>query len=91
MNINFERVVIGTALVVATPILLPIVKTTVGMAGDVGARTMTAVWSGVRTTARVVKEEVEDIVAEAQFERLKKHVDQEIYHQKESIYGSAKS
>lgn len=79
MNINVERVVIGTALLAATPILLPIVKTTVEVAGNIGAKTAATAWSGLRTTTRMVKEEIEDIVAEAQFERLKQRIDKEIY------------
>jgi hypothetical protein len=75
MNVNVERIVIGTALLVAAPVLLPIV----GAVGNIGAKATATAWSGLRTTTRRVKEEVEDIVAEAQFDRIKKRVDKEIY------------
>ncbi|BAU28733.1 hypothetical protein DFP93_10531 [Aneurinibacillus soli] len=79
MRINLERVVIGSAMLLAAPVLLPIVKTTVSAAGNIGARAAAATWTGLCTTARIAKEEAEDIVAEAQFERLRKRVDREIY------------
>lgn len=79
MRINLERVVIGGAMLLAAPVLLPIVKTTVRVAGSMGVRTANAAWIGLCTTARIAKEEVEDIVAEAQFDRLRKRVDREIY------------
>ncbi|WCK54716.1 DUF5132 domain-containing protein [Aneurinibacillus sp. Ricciae_BoGa-3] len=75
MNVNIERVVVGAALLVAAPVLLPIIRE----AGNIGAKTTATAWSGLRTTTRRMKEELEDIVAEAQFERLKKRVEKEIY------------
>jgi hypothetical protein len=74
-----ERIVVGTALVLAAPVLLPIARTTLEMAGRLGAKTIETTWSSIRTTACLVKEEVEDIVAEAQFERMKKKIDNEMY------------
>lgn len=36
------------------------------------------VWQRTKTSFQLVREEVEDIIAEAQFERMKKQMDQEM-------------
>ncbi len=69
-----ERIIVGAALVVGSTVLLPIAKETLGAAAQAGKRA----WSGVRFEWKRIREEVEDIVAEAQFERMKHQIDREI-------------
>jgi hypothetical protein len=71
---HLERIIVGTALVVGSSVLLPIAKETLSTAFQVGGRAMT----GIRTGLQLIREEVEDIVAEAQFERMKNQIDQEM-------------
>jgi hypothetical protein len=75
---TIEKWLIGAALTAAAPTLLPIVKnilrplatTELYGSGD---------WiDRVKTTTQFIREEFEDIVAEAQFERMKKQLDLEM-------------
>ncbi|KLU60772.1 hypothetical protein CEB3_c27450 [Peptococcaceae bacterium CEB3] len=68
----------GTALVVAAPALLPVLRDALKPLVLLGLRGVVGVVAAARTTFELAKEEAEDIVAEAQFERLKKEVDREI-------------
>lgn len=73
-----ERIIVGTALVISSSVLLPIAKKTLSTVLRTGADTLSDTMSGVRTGLVLVREELEDIVAEAQFERLKNRVDEEM-------------
>jgi hypothetical protein len=78
INKTVERVVVGAALVIGASVLLPIAKTTLSAAANAGGRTLSGAISGLRSGMQLAREELEDIVAEAQFERLKKQMDKEI-------------
>lgn len=78
INRTWERVVVGAALVVGASVILPIAKTTLTAAANAGGRTLSGAWGSLRTRVQLAKEELEDMVAEAQFERLKKQMDKEI-------------
>jgi hypothetical protein len=71
---HLERMIVGAALVVGSSVLLPIARETLSTAFHAGGRAM----SGLRTGLQLIREEVEDIVAEAQFERMKTQIDQEM-------------
>lgn len=77
-NLNMNNVITGTALTVAAAALIPIMKDTLRPLAVLGIKGVIGVVDGTRTTVQLAKEELEDIVAEAQFERMKKKLDQEI-------------
>ncbi|CAA7600456.1 Protein of unknown function DUF5132 [Acididesulfobacillus acetoxydans] len=68
----------GTALVLVAPALFPVLRDALKPLVLLGLRGAVGVVGTARTTFELAKEEVEDIVAEAQFERLKKEMDREI-------------
>lgn len=70
----------GAALTLAASALVPVFRDTLKPLALLGIRGMVGVVDTARTTIGLVREEIEDIVAEAQFERLKKDMDQEIEH-----------
>ncbi|MDB5055323.1 MAG: hypothetical protein JWM44_3373 [Bacilli bacterium] len=75
---SVEQIIVGAALTLAASALLPIVKTTIrpiAISGIQGAKALT---TQVKSTFQRTREELEDIVAEAKFERLKKQLDHEI-------------
>ncbi|WP_139488640.1 DUF5132 domain-containing protein [Brevibacillus dissolubilis] len=75
-----ERVVVGTALVLGASVLLPIAKTSLTTAARVGGRAVNGAVEGARHALLTAREEVEDIIAEAQFERMKNQIDNDIMH-----------
>lgn len=78
MKLSAQSAVASGGLVLAVSVLLPILKSISGPALT-GARVGTgALLQGVANTASYLKEEVEDFVAETQFERLKKRIDSDI-------------
>lgn len=68
----------GTALALTASALFPVLRDTLKPLTLVGIRGMVGVVDTARTTIALAREEIEDIVAEAQFERLKKDMDREI-------------
>jgi len=78
MKFSVENTVASGGLVLAVSVLLPILKSVSGPALT-GARVGTgALFQGVSNTVSYLKEEVEDFVAETQFERLKKRIDSDM-------------
>ncbi|NEU29133.1 DUF5132 domain-containing protein [Paenibacillus polymyxa] len=75
---NFEKIVIGTALAIAASALLPIAKTTFRPIAEAGMQGGTSLLNRGKSYLQLAREEVEDIIAEAKFERMKKQLDQEI-------------
>ncbi|MGC5326058.1 DUF5132 domain-containing protein [Brevibacillus sp. SYSU BS000544] len=67
LNRSMERMVVSTALVLGASVLLPIAKTT-----------LNGLLSSTRTGVKFAREELEDMIAEAQYERMKKQIDKEI-------------
>ncbi|MDP1512793.1 DUF5132 domain-containing protein [Paenibacillus sp. CMAA1739] len=78
MQTNFEKIVIGTALAIAASALLPIAKTTFRPIAEAGMQGGTSLLNRGKSYLQLAREEVEDIIAEAKFERMKKQLDQEI-------------
>jgi hypothetical protein len=64
---SMDKWIVGTALILAVPALLPIAKQVCQPIRQRG----TYAW--IR-----MKEEMEDFIAEAQFERMKKRIDREM-------------
>ncbi|MBO8164461.1 MAG: DUF5132 domain-containing protein [Brevibacillus sp.] len=75
---NMEKIITGAALALAASTLLPIAKTTLRPLAVTGKRGVTEVVNRTRSFAQIAREEVEDIIAEAQFERMKKQINREM-------------
>jgi exonuclease VII small subunit len=70
--------IVGAALAVAASALLPIAKSTLKPLAQSGLQGAMGLVNRAKYALQVAREEVEDIIAEAQFERMKKQIDQEI-------------
>ncbi|MBD0384239.1 DUF5132 domain-containing protein [Paenibacillus sedimenti] len=75
---NIDKIIIGTALTVAASALLPIAKSTLKPIAEAGMQGGAGLFQRARSMLQIAREEVEDIVAEAQFERMKRQLDKEI-------------
>jgi hypothetical protein len=75
---SVEGVVTGIGLTLAASVLLPVVKQVARPLAEAGLQSATLLASQVKSGVSYLKEEIEDIVAEAQFERLKKSIDLDI-------------
>ncbi|WP_261301801.1 DUF5132 domain-containing protein [Paenibacillus andongensis] len=75
---NIDKIIIGSALAVAASALLPIAKSTLRPLAAAGMQGSGGLLHQARSLLQMAREEVEDIVAEAQFERMKKQLDKEI-------------
>ncbi|TXK84356.1 DUF5132 domain-containing protein [Paenibacillus sp. N3.4] len=75
---NIDKIIIGTALTVAASALLPIAKSTLQPITSAGMQGSSGLLHRARSLLQIAREEVEDIIAEAQFERMKKQLDKEI-------------
>ncbi|WP_231571113.1 DUF5132 domain-containing protein [Gordoniibacillus kamchatkensis] len=62
----------------AVSALLPIAKTTLKPLAQSGIQGATGLINRAKYALQVARDEVEDIIAEAQFERMKKQIDKEI-------------
>jgi hypothetical protein len=69
---NLQRIVIGSALALATTALLPVVKKTL-------RPIMLDLSKQMRYLIVATKEEIEDMAAEVKFERMRKSLDKEIF------------
>jgi hypothetical protein len=69
---NLQRIVIGSALALATTALLPVVKKTL-------RPIMLDLSRQMRYLIVATKEEIEDMAAEVKFERMRKSLDKEIF------------
>ncbi|UUZ95528.1 DUF5132 domain-containing protein [Paenibacillus sp. P25] len=75
---NLDKWIVGAALAVAASALLPIAKSTLRPLTSSGVQGGFGLLSRVRSVIQTAREEVEDIIAEAQFERMKKQLDLDI-------------
>ncbi|AJY76732.1 hypothetical protein [Paenibacillus beijingensis] len=75
---HFEKIIVGAALAAAATTLLPIAKSTMRPLLAAGWEAGEGLMNRTRSIVQIAKEEIEDIVAEAQFERMKKQLDQDI-------------
>jgi hypothetical protein len=78
MEKNAEKWIVGAALAFAATTLLPIARQTLRPLAVSGIQGAMGLLDKAKSAAQVMKEEVEDIVAEAKFERMKKQMDREI-------------
>ena len=69
---NLRRIVIGSALALATTALLPVIKKTL-------RPIMLDLSKQMRYLIVATKEEIEDMAAEVKFERMRKSLDKEIF------------
>jgi hypothetical protein len=88
---NIEKIIIGAALVAASSVILPIAKKTLRPLLANGLTAGEGLMHRARSYVQFAKEEVEDIVAEAQFERMKKQLDKEISSMETPISTGARS
>jgi hypothetical protein len=73
---KIEKLTVVTGLTLAVSALIPVVKTTITtLMGEDGAKNLV---NRTKSVIQYAKEEIEDICAEAQFERLKKRLAHEI-------------
>jgi hypothetical protein len=75
---NLDKFIISAALAMAASTLVPIAKSTLRPIAASGLQGAAGLLSKAKTAVRYAREELEDIVAEAQFERMKKQMDKEI-------------
>ncbi|GAA3406927.1 DUF5132 domain-containing protein [Paenibacillus hodogayensis] len=73
-----EKMIIGAAMTWAVSALLPIARTTLKPLALSGMQGAFGLADRAKYALQVARDEVEDIIAEAQFERLKKRFDEEI-------------
>jgi hypothetical protein len=73
---RLEKLTVISGLALALSSLIPVAKTTfVAIMGQDGAKNLV---NRAKSVVQYAKEEIEDIVAEAQFERIKKRLAHEI-------------
>ncbi|WP_223067179.1 DUF5132 domain-containing protein [Paenibacillus caui] len=75
---NTEKLIVGTALAFAASTLWPIVKNTLKPLAETGMEGAASLTDRIQYALQVARDEIEDIVAEAQFERLRKQLDHDI-------------
>jgi hypothetical protein len=73
-----EKIAAGIALAIAAPVLFPVVKKVLQPVANLGVQGASALADKARYAAQLAREEIEDIVAEAQFEHMKRKLDREI-------------
>ncbi|QGQ94728.1 DUF5132 domain-containing protein [Paenibacillus psychroresistens] len=85
---KLEKLTVISGLALAVSALIPVAKTTfVGLMGQEGAKNLA---NRAKSIVQYAKEEIEDIVAEAQFERMKKQMAHEIEDYEDTpVYSSA--
>jgi hypothetical protein len=76
---NLDKWIVGAALVLTASTLLPIVKSTLRPIAQNGMQGTAGLLARGRTAMQLAREEIEDIVAEARFERMKKQFDKDIF------------
>lgn len=75
---NLEKIATGIALTLAAPIILPIAAHVLRPVAVLGARGAEKLVDQAKYAIQLAREEVEDLVAEAQFERMKRQIDKEL-------------
>lgn len=75
---NIDKMIVGTALAIAASALLPIAKTTFRPLAESGMEGGAVLLNRFKSVVQRAREEVEDIFAEAQFERMKRQFEKEI-------------
>jgi len=78
MQRNMEKIIIGAALTAAAAALVPIARSTLKPIALTGLQGALGLADRAKYALQVARDEMEDIIAEAQFERMKKRLDAEI-------------
>jgi hypothetical protein len=78
MQRTTEKIIVGAALTLAVSALLPIAKSTLKPLAASGIQGVRGLANRAKYALQVARDEVEDIIAEAQFERMKKQFDKDI-------------
>jgi len=79
-NIEKTSLITGAALGLTATTILPIMKSTLLTLGIIGVKGTMSVVESTKSTLKLAKEEIEDIIAEAQFQRMSDQLDREISH-----------
>lgn len=77
-NIDKTGIITGVALGLTAAAILPIMKGTFLTLGIIGVKGALNLADTAKSTIILAREEIEDIIAEAQFERMKNQLDKEI-------------
>lgn len=77
-NLTLEGILTGIGLSLAATVLLPVIKNTARPLTLAGIQGATLLGNEIKSGISYIKEEIEDIIAEAQFERMKKSIDKDI-------------
>lgn len=77
-NLDKTDLITGAALTLAATAIFSVAKDTLRPLAVLGIRGAIGVVDGAKNTLQLAKEEIEDVIAEAQFERMKKQLDDEI-------------
>ncbi|MHB1653358.1 MAG: DUF5132 domain-containing protein [Desulfitobacteriaceae bacterium] len=80
-NMEKASLLTGAALGLTATTLLPVLKTTLRALTIVGVRGAIDLADSTKSTLKLAREEIEDIIAEAQFERMKNQLNEEIGQQ----------
>jgi hypothetical protein len=75
---SLDKWIVGAALTMAASALLPIAKNTLRPMAATGLQGAMGLMRSTKSAIQIAREEMEDIIAEAQFERMKKQLDREI-------------
>lgn len=78
MNFSLEGMITGIGVALAASVILPMVKKVARPAMAVGIQGATMLGNEVKSRVGHIKEGIEDIVAEAQFERMRKQIDRDM-------------
>ena len=82
-----DKITMNSAFSMVVSALLPIAKTVLAPIALIGKEGTENIVGRARAAVQYAKEEIEDIVAEAQFERLKKQLDREIAEEEVTHVG----
>ena len=91
MQKNIEKLIMGAALVAASSVIVPIARSTLQPLLASGLTAGEGLMKRARSYVQIAREEMEDIVAEAQFERMKKRLDKEIASMESEYATGARS
>ncbi|BCJ88382.1 DUF5132 domain-containing protein [Effusibacillus dendaii] len=75
---KLKKVVTGVALTLAAPVVLPIAKNVLQPLLVLGRKGASELANRTRYAMEYTREEIEDFIAEAQFERMKRKFDREL-------------
>lgn len=77
-NMEKTSLITGAALGLTATVILPIMKSTLQTLAVTGIRGAMDLADSTKSTLKFAREEIEDIIAEAQFERMKNQLNEEI-------------